>query len=136
MVVQGLRKSATGGSLISTPPAWTGAFAGLPGTRHLGAADPLRALDPSQPSEFWSENAALECRIYTPHVPAQSTWYLVLTSVRDMAKIYDHNMVVFYRFQLKHSLNCNHIGHITLTGQHKRRVSVGSQNSTMASCSE
>ena len=44
VVIQGLRKSTTAGSLISTPPAWTGADAGLPGTRHLGAVGPVFAL--------------------------------------------------------------------------------------------
>ena len=37
-------QSTTVGSLISTPPAWAGADAGLSSTRHLGAACPVFAL--------------------------------------------------------------------------------------------
>ena len=48
--------------------------------------------------EFQSENATVECHIYTLMFPPNCTWSIVLASVRDEAEIYDDNMVVFYRF--------------------------------------
>ena len=98
VVVQVASQVRHGGSLISTPSCLDRNICRT--SRHTS---PWYWCSHSRvgsfiDSGFWSENAALECRIYTLMFPPKCMWSFVLASVRDEAEIYDDNMVVFYRF--------------------------------------
>ena len=76
VVVQGLCRSTTGGSLSSTPPVSAGAYTGPPSTHHHGAFDPVFALGSFIIKEFRNEYTTVNVVFIPSHVTANRAGYL------------------------------------------------------------